>query len=116
MKLNAAISLALAFGTVVMPSCVSASPGGNAAIEALESRFAAAFNAKDVDAIMQCYVPNQSLFVFDVAPPRQYVGADAYRKDWKDFLATFKGPLKFEMSDLDVGAEGPIGYSHSIQH
>jgi ketosteroid isomerase-like protein len=116
MKLNAAISLALVFGAVAMPSCVSASPGGNAAIEALESRFAAAFNAKDVDGIMKCYVPDQSLFVFDAVPPRQYVGADAYRKDWKDFLATFKGPLKFEASDLDVGVEGPIGYSHSIQH
>ena len=116
MKLNAAISLALAFGAVAMPSCVSASPGSKAAIEALESRFAAAFNAKDVDAIMKCYVPDQSLFVFDAVPPRQYVGANAYRKDWKDFLATFKETLKFEMSDLDVGVVGPIGYSHSIQH
>lgn len=116
MKLNIAISLSLAFGAVAMPSCVSASPGGKAAIEALENRFAAGFNAKDLDAIMKCYVPDQSLFVFDVAPPRQYVGADAYRKDWKDFLATFKGAPKFEMSGLAVDVEGPVGYSHSIQH
>ena len=118
MKLNLAISLALAFGAAIMPSCVSAGPamGGKAAIEALESRFAAAFEAKDLDAIMKVYVPDQSLFVFDVTPPRQYVGADAYRKDWKDFLATFKGPIKVVMSDLAVSVAGPMGYGHSIQH
>ena len=116
MKLNLGISIALALSAIATPSCVSAQSGGKAAIEALESRFSAAFNAKDLDAIMKVYVPDQSLFVFDVVPPRQYVGADAYRKDWKDFLATFKGPIKFEMSDLAVTVEGPVGYGHSIQH
>src|SRR5271166_4001982 len=72
------------------------------AIRDLESRFAAAFNAKDVDAIMRVYVPDQTLVVFDVAPPRQYVGADAYRKDWESFFATFQGPVKFEITDLSI--------------
>jgi ketosteroid isomerase-like protein len=34
------------------------------AIKDLESRFAVAFNARDVDAIMKVYVPDQTLFVF----------------------------------------------------
>ena len=42
-------------------------------------------------------MPNQSFFVFDVIPPRQYVGADAYRKDWAGFVGTFKGPVKFDI-------------------
>jgi len=46
-------------------------------IRALEDSFAAAVRAKDVDAIMKVYVPDDSLFVFDVTPPRQYVGATA---------------------------------------
>ena len=73
-------------------------------------------NAKDVDAIMKVYVPDASLVVFDVVPPRQYLGADAYRKDWQDFFALFKGPVKFRITDLDIEATGPLGYSHSIQH
>jgi len=52
-------------------------------IRALEDRFVAAFKAKDVDAIMKVYAPGQTLIVFDVIPPRQYVGAAAYRKDWQ---------------------------------
>lgn len=101
--------------------CITAMPaqaGGSDedAIMALKSKFAAAFNAKDVDAIMKVYVPDESLVVFNVVPPRQYVSADAYRKDWEDFFATLKGPVKFEITDLQVAADSTLGYSHSIQH
>jgi ketosteroid isomerase-like protein len=85
-------------------------------IRALEDRFAAAFNAKDLDAIMKVYVPGNDLFVFDVGVPRQHVGWDDYKKDWHDFLALYPGPLKFEISDLSVTSDGKIAYGHSIQH
>jgi uncharacterized protein (TIGR02246 family) len=91
-------------------------PTDEAQIRALEDSFAAAVTAKDLDAIMKVYVPDQTLFVFDVVPPRQYVGAAAYRKDWEDFLNDLNGPVKFEIADLAVVADGNLGYSHSIQH
>ena len=100
----------------VSPTGVRAESGDEASIRALESRFVAAVNAKDVNAIMKVYVPDESLFVFDVVPPRQYVGAKAYAKDWTDFLGMFKGSLKFEISDLSVTADGTMGFGHSIQH
>jgi uncharacterized protein (TIGR02246 family) len=84
-------------------------------IRALEERFVAAFKAKDVDAIMKVYAPDQTLVVFDVVPPRQYVGAAAYRKDWQTFLDSFEGPITVELTDLDVGADRNLAYSHSIQ-
>jgi uncharacterized protein (TIGR02246 family) len=85
-------------------------------IRNLEERFAAAFRAKNVNAIMACYVPDESLFVFDVLPPRQYVGAKAYKKDWEGFFAAFPGPLTFDLSDLRITADRRLGFSHSIQH
>jgi ketosteroid isomerase-like protein len=85
-------------------------------IEALNTALAAAINAKDVNAIMKVYVPDESLIVFDILPPRQYVGANAFRTDWENFLTAFKGPVKFEISDLHIEADGTLGYSHSIQH
>jgi len=85
-------------------------------IRALEDRFAAAFNAKDLDAIMKVYEPGDELFVFDVGVPRQHVGWEDYKKDWKDFLAEFPGAMKFEMHDLSIVTDGKIAYSHSIQH
>ena len=86
-----------------------------AQIRALEAQFAAAFNNKDLDGIMKVYLPDQSLFVFDVVPPRQYVGIQAYRKDFADFLGLFKGPIKFTIEDLAVAADGRLGWGHSIQ-
>ncbi|MBV8737811.1 MAG: nuclear transport factor 2 family protein, partial [Alphaproteobacteria bacterium] len=93
-----------------------AQTGDEVQIKVLEDQFTAAFNAKDVNAIMKVYVPDQSLFAFDVVPPRQYVGATAYRKDWENFFNGFDGPIKFEISDLAIAADGNLGYSHSIQH
>jgi uncharacterized protein (TIGR02246 family) len=88
--------------------------GGEAAVRALEAQFAAAVSAKDVDAIMKVYAPD--VFVYDVVPPRQYVGAAAYRKDWESFMGGFKGPVKFAIADLDVQVAGPVAWSHSVQH
>jgi ketosteroid isomerase-like protein len=93
-----------------------AASSDEASIRALETRFVAAVNAKDVSATMKVYVPDESLFVFDVVPPRQYVGAKAYAKDWTDLFGMFNGPLKFEISDLSVAASGTMGFGHSIQH
>ena len=117
MKATAAV-FALTFAALATLSATPtvAQTGDEAQIRALEQRFAAAVTAKDVDAIMKVYVGDESLFVFDVTPPRQYVGAAAYRKDWEEFLKGFDGPPKFEVSDLAITVDGALAFSHSIQH
>ena len=92
-----------------------AAPSDATQISLLEDGLAAAASARDVNGIMKAYINNESLFVFDVSPPRQYVGAKAYRKDWENLLATMKDPIKFTISDLDVTVAGPVAYGHSIQ-
>jgi uncharacterized protein (TIGR02246 family) len=105
----------LAFSLIAVVQGAPALADSRAEIKALEDRFIAAFKAKDVDAIMKVYVPDKSLVVFDVVPPRQYVGAAAYRKDWQEFLSLFPGPLTVELSDLDLVADHNLAYGHSIQ-
>jgi uncharacterized protein (TIGR02246 family) len=87
-----------------------------AQIRALEDRYVAAVNARDVDKIMECYAPGDSLFVFDVIPPREYAGADAYHKNWSDLFAGLKGPVKVELSDLGVTGSGNLAFGHVVQH
>jgi ketosteroid isomerase-like protein len=87
-----------------------------ARIRNLEDKLAAAVVARNLDAIMQVYAPDETLFVFDVIPPRQYVGAKAYRKDWDEFLGSTKGPLKYDVTGVAVSAVGTVAYGHSIQH
>ena len=95
--------------------CPPAKADAREDIKALEDRFIAAVKAKDLDAIMKVYVPDQTLFVFDVVPPRQYVGAAAYRKDWQEFLDTFNGPITLDLTDLDITTDDSLAYGHSIQ-
>ena len=85
-------------------------------IRALEAKFAAAFAAKDVDAIMKFYAPGDQLLVFDLVTPRQYAGADAYRKDWQTTFAMMKDTPEFDTQDLSVTTDGKLAWSHSIQH
>jgi uncharacterized protein (TIGR02246 family) len=109
-------------GTALVAGCLSAGLPARAQtrdeqeIHALEDQFAAAANAKDLDAIMKVYVPGNDLFVFDVGVPRQHVGWEDYKKDWHDFLAMLPGPIKFTVSDLSVTTDGKIAYGHNIQH
>jgi uncharacterized protein (TIGR02246 family) len=87
-----------------------------AEVKALEANITASAQAKDADAIMKNYVPDETLIVFDLIPPRQYTGADAYKKDWQGFLDTFNGPPKVENSEMQVVSDGKLAFAHYIQH
>ena len=84
-----------------------------AKIKALTDQYVADVNAHNIDAIMSHY--SNDVFVFDVVPPRQYVGVDAYRKDWEGLLNGFK-TYKLDVSDLSVSSDGQMAWGHSIQH
>jgi ketosteroid isomerase-like protein len=87
-----------------------------AAIRELENRFAVAVSAGDVDGIMKNYIQDKSLVVFDVVPRKEYLGADAYRKDWIDFFTHYKGLPKLSITDLGIVVEGNLAFSYSFMH
>ena len=86
------------------------------AIAALEDRIAKAVEAKDANAIMANYTPGDTLVVFDLIPPREYRGWDAYLKDWQGVLAGCADNPAMEISDLASESAGTLAYSHSVQH
>jgi len=86
-----------------------------AQIRAMESAMVKAYAAKDLDNGLAGYVQDETLFVFDAIPPRQYVGIKAWRANNERFVAMFQGPLKVELSDLSVTADGKLGFGHNIQ-
>jgi len=112
----------MSFSAIIMLALASATAGiakaadDEAEIRALEGSFAAAFNAGDINAMMKHYVPDTSLVVFDVVPPRQHLGAAAYRKAWVSFFAVFEGTPKIAITDLGITVDGNLAFSHSIQH
>ena len=85
-----------------MSSSTSAASNDTREIYASLERLVNAVNTNDLDGIMKYYVPDnvpgETLVVFDGIPPRQYVGAAAFRQDWANFLATYPGGVRAAVS------------------
>jgi ketosteroid isomerase-like protein len=86
-----------------------------AEIKALFQQWKAAFEAKDVDGVMQIYAPGATLVSYDIVPPLQFKGADAYRKDYTEFFAQFAGPLHVEVPDMHIEVGRDIGFAYGLE-
>jgi uncharacterized protein (TIGR02246 family) len=86
-----------------------------AAIRALIDRWTKAAQEKNLDGVMSIYQRGPSLVAYDLVPPLQYKGWDAYRADYKAFFDQYDGPIEFEFRDLVIDADATFGYSHELQ-
>jgi ketosteroid isomerase-like protein len=107
---------AIAVLVIARESNSIAKESDEAEIRAMEAQWINGFAAKDLDKALAPYLQDETLFVFDAIPPRQYVGIKAWRADNEGFLGLFQGPLHAEMSDLSVTAGNKIGFGHNVQH
>jgi uncharacterized protein (TIGR02246 family) len=107
-----ALTLACVF-LLWMPKARTAA-NDEAEIRQLLDRWAKAFRAKDVNAIMSIYEPGQALVAYDVAP-LQYRGWDAYKKDYQDFLAQYQGAIDVEFRDLRITTGDRVAFSHGLE-
>lgn len=107
-------AVALAWGFLQrMPKTRAAND--EAEIRQVYDRWAKAFRAHDVDAIMSIYAPGNDLVAYDVVPPLQYRGKDAYRKDYEEFLAQYEGPIDTEFRDLRIVAGDGVAFIHCVE-
>jgi ketosteroid isomerase-like protein len=84
-------------------------------VQALLGQWANAFKAKDLDGVMAIYAPGNGVTAYDLVPPLQYQGADAYRKDYAAFFAQTEGPLGVETKDTHVEASGDIAIAYGLE-
>ena len=91
-----------------------ATNGEDAPIRERVETLAKALRAKDVDALMAHYAPDMT--VFDVQPPLQVNGRDAYRKNFEAWFGTVRGPIDYEMRDLQITANGDIAFCRCLSH
>ena len=84
-------------------------------IEQVMAAWQKAFEAKDLNGVMATYATGDAVTAFDVVPPLQYKGADAYRKDYGDFFSQFDGPLHVEFRDSRVEASGDLGLAYGLE-
>ncbi len=85
------------------------------AIHALIDQWTKAMQEKNLDGVMSIYQRGPSLVAYDVVPPLQYKGWDAYRADYKAFFDQYDGPIGIEFRDLVIDADATFGYSRELQ-
>jgi uncharacterized protein (TIGR02246 family) len=85
---------------------------GEAQIRQRMDSWVKAVRAKDVNGVMSHYAAN--ILTFDLAPPLEYKGADAYRKNWEAWFPRFRGPIGYEIRDLSITASDDIAFCHSL--
>lgn len=81
-------------------------------IRALIRDRANAIRSRDADRSVAAYATD--LLLFDVINPLQYCGRDTVRQRAAEWLASFQGPLGYEMRDLTIDAGDDVAFSHSL--
>ena len=56
----------------------------------------------------------RDVVVFDVVPPASFTGSERYREHWQRWFDSMKGPIGFEMNDIQVVADGDVAFAHSV--
>jgi len=85
-----------------------------AAIERRIDSWLQALRNKDVDALMAHYAPD--LLVYNLAPPMRSQGHAIPRQAWKDWFASFDGPIGYELRDLRISHSYDVAFTTSVNH
>ena len=91
------------------------SANDKAEIQQLLDRWAKAFRARDLNGIMSIYEPGETLVGFDIVPPLQYIGFEAYKKDYQEFLDQFQSTIDVEYRDLNIVAGDTVAFSRGLE-
>jgi ketosteroid isomerase-like protein len=109
------MALALLGGCKNSPASNHSEADSAGQITHLLAQWQKAFEAKDVNSVMAVYANGNAVTAYDIVPPLQYKGADAYRKDYADFFGQFDGPLHVETRDNHVETSGDVGLAYGLE-
>lgn len=81
-------------------------------IRALIERWAKAVHACDMDGALADHTDD--IVMFDVPPPNEVRGKEAYRDTWPPFFKWQKQGAVFEIVSLDVTAGDEVAFAHAL--
>jgi uncharacterized protein (TIGR02246 family) len=82
------------------------------AIRALIERWANAVQARDIDGVLADH--SEDIQMFDVPPPNEVRGIEAYRKTWPPFFEWLNRGAVFEIVSLDVTAGDEVAFATAL--
>ena len=83
-----------------------------AAVRSLLTRWAAAVRAKDLPGILAHHADD--FLMFDVPPPFESRGLEAYRETWRLFYSAQPEPVAFDIKQLDVVAGADVAFAVAL--
>ncbi len=71
-----------------------------------------AVRARDMQGVLVNHSPD--IVMFDVPPPDQWRGIQAYRESWELFFRYFGDHGEFEITEMDIAASGDLAYGYGL--
>ena len=81
-------------------------------IRRLIERVVEAICAKDLNGVMAVFSPD--VVSFDLGPPLQHGGGDAFRTRWQELFDAYQDPIHYELRDLSITVSDDVAFSHSL--
>jgi len=79
-----------------------------AAVRNVVESWAAAVRRRDLEGILQNH--SSAIVMFDVPPPFQSRGIEAYRKTWDEFFSCSSVPGHFDITDMSIAAGADVAF------
>jgi len=83
-----------------------------AQIRDLVEGWARAVRSKNIDGILANHSPE--ILMFDVPPPAQSKGMEAYKKTWDVFFAWFQDSGVFDITELNITAGDDVAFATAL--
>lgn len=83
-----------------------------AEIRDLVESWARAVRTKNLDGIMAHH--SREILMFDVPPPAQSKGIEAYKKTWDVFFAWFQDSGVFDIDELNITAGDEVAFATAV--
>jgi uncharacterized protein (TIGR02246 family) len=87
-------------------------PNDEAEVRRLVENWASAVRKKDFAGILRNHSPN--ILMFDVPPPLQSNGIDAYKRTWDVFFSWSHDPVVFDIIEMSVTASGEVAFVAAV--
>ena len=79
-----------------------------ATVRGVIESWTSAVRRRDIAGILENHSPD--IVMFDVPPPFQSRGIDAYRKTWDMFFSWTRDPIPFDVTDISIAAGNDVAF------
>ena len=85
-----------------------------AVIRGVVEAWTAAVRRRDIAGILRDHSPD--IVMFDVPPPFQIRGIEAYEKSWNAFFSWSSDPIPFDITEMSITAGADVAFVVATMH